>query len=264
MIPIFYINLAARTDRMRFMEEQGQKLGLSFTRIEAATPADISETDAALYCDTAKRTYLRKNQLACTLSHERVWATFLEGGAPWCLVLEDDVWLSQRLAGFLPSVESIGAELIRIETTGSSTRVFPATHTTSDGTEIRPFRSTPMGSAAYLVSRRGVNKLLEHPALRQRPIDLVLNDPFEEPGKSIDRVLTIPAYAQQLGLIQPEQVAGRSDIVGGDVHHYAKQHPVLFRFYRSLESTRVGLRNATDHFRQTGKGLERVVVPLAE
>ena len=40
---IYYINLARRTDRRDFMEAQFQKLGLAATRIEAVTPADISE-----------------------------------------------------------------------------------------------------------------------------------------------------------------------------------------------------------------------------
>jgi hypothetical protein len=55
----------------------------------------------------------------------------------------------------------------------------------------------------------------------------------------------------------------RSDIAQAQVPHvYAQQHPLRFRLFSFRKDLKKGLRNATDHFKQQSKGLERRVIPF--
>lgn len=265
MLPIFFINLASRPDRRAFMESQLQILGLEGKRIEAVTPADISPEDIDLYCNGENPSFLRKNELACTMSHERCWQTMLDMGAERALVLEDDVKLSSRLPAFLDAVPGIDAELIRIDALDSTIRVYPVHETTAGGIALRRFRSSPVGSAGYAISRSGVRKFLGHPALRHRPVDLVLYDCFVAPGAAVSRVLTDPALCQQMGgQGQNATSVGKSDIVADGVPHiYAQRHPLRHWAGRTTREIGRGLRNAADHFVQRRKGLERRLISLA-
>lgn len=55
MLPIFFINMASRPDRLQHVEQQLDALGLTATRVEAVTPRDFSAAleggDALAWCD---------------------------------------------------------------------------------------------------------------------------------------------------------------------------------------------------------------------
>lgn len=264
MLPIFYINLATRPDRRAYMENQLATLGLTATRIEAVTPSDISAADLEEYCNSGKPTFLRPNELACTLSHESAWRALLDSGHSGGLILEDDVELSQLLPAFLAGAHDIDADLIRVETTGNATRVFPATATSADGVAIRPFRSTPMGSAGYIIKAKAARRIIGSEALRRRHMDLALYSPFDEPGALLSRVLSDPAMCRQLNMTdQKTTEVARSDIADHQEQHaFAQKHPIRFFMFRFGLGLKKGLRNAIDHFAQQSKGLERKVIPF--
>lgn len=259
MLPIFYINLASRPDRRDFMEAQLKSLGLVGTRIEAVTPADLSAEDVDRYCNVENPTYLRKNELACTKSHERCWQTMLDMGAEHALVFEDDVKMSARLPAFLGAVDEIDAELIRIDALGNTIRVYPVHQTLPNGIAVRRFRSTTIGAAGYVISRSAAQKFLGHPEFRVRAFDLVLYDPFESPGSLVSRVLTEPALCQQVGSYH-EQTAdvGKSNIQADGIRWvFPERHPIRHWSSKFAQGFKRGLRNAVDHFVEKKKGLER-------
>ncbi len=259
MLPIYYINLATRPDRRRFMEEQLQRLGLAGIRIEAATPSDISAEEAALYCDPHKPVYLRPKELACTLSHERVWQSMLDARHPRALVLEDDAELSPALPSFLSDIAGVEADLIRIESAGRPLRLFPKTLVTTDKIALHPLKSTPRGTAAYIVTDRGARRLIRHPAFRAAQTDLVLFNAFGEPATSLTRLQAVPALARQLADGRKQKDAeGRSDIdQRGDQHMFPLQQPVQYRLTRLKRGLADGWRNLSDHVSSLTKGLER-------
>jgi len=259
MLPIFYINLASRPDRREFMDDQLRALGLVGTRIEAVTPADISAEEANLYCNGENPNYLRKNELACTRSHELCWQTMLDMGAERALVFEDDVKISARLPELLNALDTIDAELIRIDALGSTIRVYPVDQTTARGIAIRRFRSTTAGSAGYIINRSAARKFLGHPQLRERAFDLVLYDPFEKPGSDVSRVLTEPALCQQVGSYHDKTAhIGKSNITPDGVQHvYPQRHPIRYWIKRLRTGAKRGFRNAVDHFAEKRNGLER-------
>ena len=264
MLAIYYINLRSRPDRRDYMEEQFARLGLHGKRIEAVTPLDIPEEDKARYCNTSHRVFLRENELACTLSHERAWAAMMEDGHERALILEDDVELSTLLPGFLIDAGQVDADLIRIETTGNPMRVFPATQVLPCGVAIRPFRSTPMGSAGYLIRAAAARRIKGTEPLRRRHMDLALYSPFHQPGSLLSKVVSDPAMCRQLNMTkQASTEVARSDIASKSVPHvFAREHPVRYSAFKLWTNLGNGLRNAADHLAQQRKGLVRKVVPF--
>lgn len=266
MLSIYYINLASRPDRRAFMEGQLAALGLSGTRIEAATPADLTPEEISLYCDGNRPRYLRQRELACTKSHERAWQAMIEAGDTRALVLEDDAELSALLPAFLAEIDRHDVDIVRLEATGPTIRVFPPVATSGDGIELRPFRSTPVGAAGYILSGKAARHLLGHPAFRLLQTDLVLYNPFDEPGASLTRLQTLPGLCQQLGGDRPDKrEVGRSDIAHqGEPHLFAQRHPLRHRWLRLAEGFRKGWRNALDHYAGKKQGLTRMRIPFAD
>ena len=257
MLPIYYINLASRQDRREFMERQLAALGLAASRIEAVTADEIEPADADRYCNPAYPSFLRKRELACTLSHERAWRAMLEGGHAAGLFLEDDAVLSPLLPSFLQEASAIDADLIRIEKS-NRIRVYPARGTGVSGIAVREFRSTPMGAAGYVLKASAVRRLLGHSGLRTQPVDVALYNPFDDPGASLTRVITEPALCRQLGTHDPKAAAGRSDLAHDRVRHtFAEDHPARFTLMKLERSVSRGVRNVLDHFAQLPRGLER-------
>lgn len=257
-VPLYYINMSRREDRRQFMENQLLGLGLTATRIEAATPADISPEDVAAYCNRNNPRFLRENELACTMSHERVWQQMLADGHDCALVLEDDAVLSQLLPGVLDALGAQDFDIIRIEAVGKTPRVLPKVADIGDIT-LLPFRTQTNGSAAYVIKARAARRMLGNRGLRLRPIDVALFSPFEEPGRLLTRVLASPALAVQLAKPAAEgkaSVVGRSDIRADDRRHdYALKHPIAHRLRRLGHGAGKGLRNIVDHLLHLPKGL---------
>lgn len=264
MLPIFYINLANRPDRRDFMEHQLAGLGLSATRIEALTAADISDEDVDAYCNPDRPQFLRRRELACSYGHERAWKALIDSGHEAGVILEDDAELASALPAFLAEAAAIDADLIRLETTGSTTRVYPVKWTGASGVSVCEFRSTPMGAAGYVLKTAAAQLLLGHPEFRRRHMDLALYNPFLEPGASLTRVLTDPALCRQLGVENAGTApVGRSDIAHEQVEHtYATRFPLRSRWERLGRWATKSFRNATDDFAQRGK-LTRRVIPFA-
>ncbi len=246
------------------MTEQLSRLNLTGSRVEAVTPAQISAEDIERYCSREKPVFLRENELACTLSHEAAWRAMLASGYDRALILEDDAVLSQLLPALLDEAGGIDADLIRIETILAPVRVFPTDRRLNCGVDLRTFRSTPFGAAGYILRASAAEILLAAPAMRTTPIDVALYDPFEQPGKSLTRLLTEPGLCQQLALTG--QVTGgvaASDLRGdGLPHAFARKRPVRYGISRALAVARVALRNALDHFIQLPKGIERRIIPF--
>lgn len=260
-MPIYYINLASRTDRRDFMEEQFARLGLEATRIEAVTPADIPTEDIAAYCDTTKPNYLRPNQLACSMSHETAWRAMLDAGQARAVVMEDDALLSTSLPGFLADLGDLEFDLVRFERSSRKIRVLPAVQKVGPGIELRPFRSTLSGASGYIISAHAARKMLGHPAMRVLANDIVLYNCMEEPANGLVRYHTDPALCIQYHNVSAD---GRADGIGwSDLnatkhrHMFRENHPVRHFAMRAPTRIWTGARNVIDHLIHLPKGITK-------
>ena len=172
MIPVFYINLDARIDRRAHMERQFEQLGIAAERISAVT---VAEVPAALVARVQRPGHFYRvgtGDLACGLSHQRLWQTLVDRQLDEALVLEDDAILSPEVMPFLAPglLARVGADLIRLETRRQAVRLGRPRFAV-DGVQLRELLSTHRGTAGYLLSRAAAEAALASPVVNDMAVD---------------------------------------------------------------------------------------------
>jgi glycosyl transferase, family 25 len=178
---LYLINLSRRPDRREAMETQARRLGLSLARVEAmdARAADPAEL-ARWFEKSGPLGEIPKGDQCCFLSHRLAWSRLAESGAPYAAVLEDDVVLDQRAPLVLQNADWIpaGADLIKLEHYGPPGQSVLLSDFTEAGHGFRlgRMRSRHTGGAAYILSRRAAELLLQVPRF-DLPVDHLLFNP---------------------------------------------------------------------------------------
>jgi len=180
-MPIYYINLASAPGRRAEMERQFAALGLVAERVEAVTPADISAEDIAAYCNPDRYRWLAPTELACSLSHIKVWREIVASGARHGVVFEDDAILSNMLPDFLSTLEqsSLEAGLIKVEVCPDRIRAEAEPRVVIGRIGLRRIFGFSGGTAAYVISSAVIDRIIDRPELRDTPLDRALFDTFE-------------------------------------------------------------------------------------
>ena len=164
MLPIYYINLANRTDRRAQMEAQFDLLGLGATRIEAVNPLDMVGRLSHRGWFRNHFPGLSPEALASLLSHAIVLDYIAAGSEPWSLVLEDDAVLSRDLPDFLIRAEAelpAGLDLVRLEAGYRPARLGRENVVKRGPVAIRPLQSAQEGAGAYLIRPHAARRLLK-------------------------------------------------------------------------------------------------------
>lgn len=112
MYKVLLINLNRDTDRLEFMTNQLNGLGIPFERLEAVNGREYVEQGGDEYDEelTLKNHYfkLTKGEIGCALSHKRCYQKFLNDpkykDTKYLLILEDDVTISPKLKNILQKV----------------------------------------------------------------------------------------------------------------------------------------------------------------
>jgi glycosyl transferase family 25 len=175
-VQISYINLARRTDRRAFMDEQFARLGLAATRIEAVTPEDLTEAERGARREHWISGALSDAALCCSLSHHRALNALLATSEPWGLILEDDAVLSTRLPAFLEAFAKAPpkALLVRIEASIDAHLTLGRDTARFDGVGLHRYTGGGIGSAGYLMSREGARMVLDDDVTCRTDIDTAM------------------------------------------------------------------------------------------
>jgi glycosyl transferase family 25 len=167
---IFVINLDAKPKRWQRMTELLH--GLPFKRIAAVDGKTIDGPEQnGRPCPEELSRYHR----GCILSHRAAYQEFLAGPDRYCCVLEDDVFISPDFPKFIKDDSWIpaGCDLVKIETTRHPVWVMSQGVPCRDRQAAR-LLSIHLGTAGYIVSRRGAEVLLETTALPARAMDRIV------------------------------------------------------------------------------------------
>jgi len=209
----FLINLARRSDRFSAMAVQLNDLGLDFQRVVAFDADCISDTWLAQYFrDKGPLGALAKGDQCCALSHRKAWSTFLSTGAPYGVVMEDDVALDPAAGELLKRDDWIppGVDLLKLEHFGPpGQRVLLGRPTPIEGgRSVAEIHSRHTGAGAYAVSRAAAQLLLAADAPWTVSVDHLLFNPNVSPlaGRLRAHQL-LPVIARQT-----PAVGGASDI----------------------------------------------------
>lgn len=215
---IVCISLDRRPDRWAKTKASANRAGLPMTRFRAvdarefAAPAhehpDVSLLTAHNLLKRTRRSHYeidRAGAVGCSLSHYGVWRGLLNSGAPAVLIFEDDVELPADMRGRLERLfRVLPAEWDVIQFT--ATRFDTGLGCMPDPVVGPDWWSCTslMGAHAYMVSRRGAERLLA----RAYPIEL-----------HVDAYM---AFMARLGLIRmlwnPLIDINQSDM-GSDIDH---------------------------------------------
>lgn len=163
---IAVVNLETASERREIMEREFTKCGISANFFPAVNAReDSSREKMSGIPDYGPWGAVQPHDKACTLSHIEVLKAFLDRDEEYCLVLEDDIYLSADLKAWTEDLSwwPEDAEVVKIErwrddrlkvVVGKKAESFR-------NRSIAKLYSRHSGTAGYFVSRKGARKILE-------------------------------------------------------------------------------------------------------
>jgi glycosyl transferase family 25 len=183
MAPLIYvINLDRDAERMASIRANLGALGLPFERLPAVMGKDVPDweklVDLPAYGWCNRLDTPRAGEVGCYLSHLKAMETFLRTGAPWCVILEDDVEVLPACAEVLRSLaEKDDWDLVKLFNFHSG---MPVTkRPLSGGHRLVAHLTRTTSSAAYVVNRRAAETLLKSMRPISEQVDHALDRPWE-------------------------------------------------------------------------------------
>lgn len=176
MIPIFLINLDSSQDRLAAFERMSSRLGLPFEKVSAVDASLITENEKkVLFSFRSRHLPLGPGEMACFLSHRKVWQLIIDRGIDWAFVAEDDL----HLEGTAPFFEDStwipdDADIVKAETARQSVVLSTNLHSTVDRHQIRQLLSYHGGSAGYFLSSGTAQLLMRETENKCDALDHVL------------------------------------------------------------------------------------------
>jgi glycosyl transferase family 25 len=180
-IPIVCISLDRRPDRWRVFEAAAKDAGIVTQRVSAVDALSfVAHEHPSVSLGTAHNLYYgvrrshyeidKPGAVGCSLSHFRVWEDCVASNKPAVVVFEDDVILPRDLTHRLDTVLAAAPaewDVIQLQLTAYNDGI---TGCAADASLTQPWQKcmSLMGTYAYIVSRRGAERLLK----RAYPIEL--------------------------------------------------------------------------------------------
>jgi glycosyl transferase family 25 len=176
---IAVINLAAQADRWQQVRQRFHAVGLAPVRHEAVAGAALPAAQHAVLYDAAlnRRQYhrvLRAGEIGCYASHLALWRQLVGSGAPHLAVFEDDVEPSAALPEVLNAIARLPPAWDMIKLVGRRREKVRAHRPLLPRHELIDYRRVPSFTSAYVVARRGAEKLLARRPPVGRPVDVDL------------------------------------------------------------------------------------------
>ncbi len=205
---IYLINLDRHVKRLVRMTEMLKEV--AFERISAVDGRDLDGPENWDPNLPSSAENLDKYNRACVLSHRLAWEKFLKADVRYCCILEDDIFISPEFPKFTADESWIPSyvDLLKIET--NNQRVFLSRRTSASlDRSIAALKSPHMGTAAYILTRRGAEALLQNTVPIDRPADkLVFGADAIQRGTPVIHQLS-PALCMQAknlkhGILFPE------------------------------------------------------------
>jgi glycosyl transferase family 25 len=201
-MPIYLINLDRRPDRLATMTDRLVSLGLTATRIAALDAQTVSDDWLSkTFAGSGPLGELPKGDRCCSLSHRQAWAAFVATGAPFAVMLEDDIVLEPAAARLLADTDWIppGIDVVKLEHFGPAHQrvLVGGARSVGSGHSLAPILSRHTGAGAYLLSRAAAAKLLTIERWTV-PVDHLLFNPNVSPlAAQLTPFQMLPAIARQ-------------------------------------------------------------------
>jgi glycosyl transferase family 25 len=246
MIPILVINLDRDRDRLEYMRNQFDRIGMSFERLPAVHGVNLPPVLRPFFCDLGDTIVspLMPGQIGCHASHLLAWMTIVERDlGPAVLICEDDVVLPADLPQLLESLITTapeGWDIIRLSTLMKKS-VAPVAKLYGGFRLVRYWRIT-VNAGAYLISRKGAAKMIR-PGIRKNPLDVTISRPWVF-GTDCYGVIPRPIVQEFSFSSSIDRLGSRNDV--------RKRRSRFRRFLRRLGKIPTKIRRGLYNFRTMG------------
>ena len=255
---IYLINLAQSTDRLAAQQAQFARLGISFIHSPATSVADFSDDEYHARAFGWQRP-LKKVEMACFLSHYKLWQTCVDLGEP-IIILEDDVLLSDDFPDLLNDLAKLnGVDYVNLEVCAPRHKILGSQPIASyhDKYSVLPLHLDKHGMGGYVLYPTGAIKLIEK--LNNEP--MALADAFIFSHDNLIKAQLEPAivlqslYCTTYGIngTHHESMLATSPKVS--LQNLPLGQIVQFRLRRLMGEISAGLRYLANYF----KGEKRAV-----
>ncbi len=220
---VFLINLDRSQDRLTWISNRFQQLGIKPVRVPAVDGKMLS-VEELHYWESRRhpRFVMGPGEVACFLSHRRVWETIAIGKEPWGMVSEDDIHISENITNFITSTEWLPSDANIVKAETARQRVWLSAKRTNEDLShnLRVLYSYHGGSAAYFVRKETATWLLKETETFCTTVDQLLFNPSYKIAKHLKIYQIDPALAAQDWAVD-------SDSLGGDHQHNSALESLL-------------------------------------
>ncbi|WP_312028318.1 glycosyltransferase family 25 protein [Aquabacterium sp. J223] len=184
-IDVVVINLASEPRRWLAMQAQFAALGLRARRMEAVAGRDLQPHQrAALYSEALNRRQYHQplcpGEIGCYASHLALWRALVDSPAECMAVFEDDMAPAADLPVVLRALAHLPGcwDMVKLIGRARSEKL-AAARPFASGRQLVRYRRVPSLTGAYVVHRRGAQKLLSRRLPFGRPVDVDLRHWWE-------------------------------------------------------------------------------------
>ena len=184
---VFVINLQRSPERLATMQQQLDRLGIAFERIEAVDGLELSPDylESVSPADLVKANYYRplsKGEIACSLSHKKAWQKIIDDELDFAIVLEDDLQLLDNFKDVLHLLSHLPT------TQWDFIKLYPLTRASKrninqvfdyQSHQFVTYHKFPLGCQGQAVSLKGARALVENMPLVKEPVDSQLKSWWE-------------------------------------------------------------------------------------
>ena len=172
------INLPWAEERRKSIQTQAERLGVEIQFVEAIAGKDLPPHVPEYDARKRAKCYagdLTANEIACVLSHAKAMRCFLESGARYAVIMEDDALLSPNFVeGVHEATRHItGWELAKLNTDDNS-KLYPTGDPGGMYTRAVFPKKLLWVSVGWLYTRRGAERMLEALRSFSLPADVQL------------------------------------------------------------------------------------------
>lgn len=245
LVPVFVINLERDHERRRHMTELLSRLGLAAEFVTAVDGRALSDADRATY-DRARalRIYgveMMDTEIACFLSHRRLYERMVRDSISAALIMEDDVRVEPTLPAVLDGLlaSQVDWAVVRLDSKRSQV-IAPSRPGKFLGTRVADLpadtalyrlRTHVLGVGAYLIRLEGARRMLAYAGGIFMPIDQTM-DRYWENG-------ILPFVVRPFQVHQAEDFGSSTGVRPIDRR---SAQPLGVRVRRRLQRVRDGVR----------------------
>lgn len=196
-IKAFAINVAKNEYRREHILAQEKLIGYPVEIFTAVTP-DTMKTGTDIYDDQKSRNFtgrsLLPGELACAQSHMALWQDLIDDrAADYYLILEDDIEVRHSMKGAIDQLDLTNIDFLKLS--GQVNRPLKEVRRLDGDFRLVRYAYGPLDAAAYVVSKKGAQGLLEYCRPVFTPIDIMMDRSYDH-GVTVYGVMPYAAFTE--------------------------------------------------------------------